>query len=79
MLIAAVLTVASIFLRQLGFDSRVVQVISANSNEVMDFRIVTVLPRDGIRAILEPGFVTAAEAAEWMRSREQVIGLEIGG
>jgi hypothetical protein len=45
----------------------------------MDFRIVTVLPRDGIRAILEPGFVTPAEAAEWMRSREQVIGLEIGG
>lgn len=78
-IIAAVLTVASIFLRQLGYDSRVVQVVDARSDEVKDFRIVTVLPRDGIRAITDPDFVPAAEASKWMRSGEQVIGLEIGG
>ena len=79
LLIAALLTGASLFIRQLGFDSRLVQVVNASSNEVKDFRIVTVLPRDGIRAIRNPDFVTAAEASKWMRSREQVIGLDIGG
>ncbi len=79
LLIAAVLTMASIFLRVLGYDSRVVQVVDARSDEVKDFRIVTVLPRDGIRAITDPDFVPAAEASQWMRRGEQVIGLEIGG
>ena len=79
LLIAAVMTMASMFIRLLGFDSRLVQVVNARSNEVKDFRIVTVLPRDGIRAITDPDFVPAAEASQWMRDREQVIGLEIGG
>ena len=79
LLIAGVLTLASIFLRQLGYDSRVVHVVDARSDETKAFRIVTVLPRDGIRAITDPVFVPAAEAAEWMGDGEQVIGLEIEG
>ena len=79
LLIAGVLTMSSIILRQLGFDSRLVQVIDARSNEVKDFRIVTVLPRDGISAISNPNFVSAAEAERWMVSWEQVIGLDVEG
>ena len=79
LLIAGMIAMASILLRQLGFDSRSVQVVDARSNEVKDFRIITVLPRDGISAITDPSFVPATEANKWMQSREQVIGLEIGG
>jgi hypothetical protein len=69
-LIAAVLTMASIFMRMLGYDSRVVQVVDARNDVVKDFRIVTVLPRDGIRAITDPNFVPVAEASQWMRDGE---------
>ena len=79
LLIAGVLTMTSIIMRQLGYDSRLVQVVDAGSNEVKDYRIVTVLPRDGIAAISNPSFVSAAEAERWMGRFEQVIGLEIEG
>ena len=78
-LIAVIVAMASIILRQLGFDSRLVRVVDASSDQVKDFRIVTVLPLDGIRAITDPDFVPAGEASRWMKSREQVIGLEING
>jgi hypothetical protein len=77
--IAAVLTIVAMMMRQLGFDSRLVSVASMNMDEVREYRIVTVLPRDGIRAIMDPEFVFAAEAEEWMVSSEQVIGLDING
>ena len=41
--------------------------------------IVTVVPFDGIQAILQPEFVTAGEAQAWMDPTEQVLGLSIGG
>jgi hypothetical protein len=36
-------------------------------------------PRDGIRSIDEPGFISAAEAAEWLAGNEPVIALELNG
>ena len=41
--------------------------------------MVTLIPFDGIQAILEPEFVTAGEARVWMDPSEQVLGLSIGG
>jgi hypothetical protein len=41
--------------------------------------LVTLLGYDGIPAILDPKFVTAARAAKWMDADEQVLGLSING
>ena len=41
--------------------------------------MVTVVPFDGIQAILQPQFVTADEAQAWMDPTEQVLGISIGG
>ena len=43
------------------------------------FQMVTLLGFDAIPAILEPEFVTAAEADAWMATDEQVLGLSING
>ena len=36
-------------------------------------------PRDGIPAIDEPGFISAAEATAWLDDREPVVALEVNG
>ena len=41
--------------------------------------MVTVVPFDGIQAILQPEFVSAAEAQAWMDPTEKVLGISIGG
>ncbi len=41
--------------------------------------IVTLLPKDAIPAILEPAFLTIAEADEQMTDDELVLGVSIGG
>lgn len=41
--------------------------------------MVTFLGFDGIPAILDPLFVSAGEANEWMEPDEQVLGLTING
>ena len=41
--------------------------------------MVTVVPFDGIQAILQPQFVSAAEAQAWMDPTEKVLGISIGG
>ena len=41
--------------------------------------MVTLIPFDGIQAILQPQFVTAAEARAWMDPTEKVLGISIGG
>lgn len=79
LVIAGVLTVGYMIARQMGHDSKVIQVADMATNESRSYRIVTVLPRDAILAITNPRFVTAAEGSRWMGKREQVIGLEIGG
>ena len=44
-----------------------------------ELKIVTLLGFDAIEAILNPDFVTAREAEDWMSSDEQVLGLSING
>ena len=70
LIIAGVLALAYIFLRQLGYDSTTIEVIDMKTSEVQTFRIVTVLPRDAIAAITDPSFVTAERAIGWMDDRE---------
>ena len=41
--------------------------------------LITVLGYDAIPAILEPRFVSSAEAESWMEPYEQVLGVSIGG
>ena len=41
--------------------------------------MVTVVPFDGIQAILQPQFAIAAEAQAWMDPTEKVLGISIGG
>ncbi len=56
---------------------------SADANgfgqQVLDLRIITVLGRDGIPAILKPDFVDADEASIQMEAGERVLGLSING
>ncbi len=47
--------------------------------ETLNLQIITVLGKDGIPAILDPQFVSAAEAAEQMVGSERVLGISING
>ena len=47
--------------------------------EYDDLEIVTLLGFDAIRAILEPEFVDAAQADEWLEDDVPVIGVSING
>ncbi len=44
-----------------------------------ELKIISVLPRDAIDAILDPTFVSGAEAAAQMIPASRVIGLSING
>ena len=52
---------------------------SSGATRFENLDIVTVLPKDAIPAIDSPQFVSAGEAAAWMRPEELVIGLSING
>ena len=45
----------------------------------VDLKIITVLGKDGIPAILDPQFLSAKDAASQMKANERVIGLSING
>ena len=79
MLMAIVLGLGFMVYQQVGLDSRTVRVVDVNTNEVQEFQIISVLPRDAIPAITNPKFVSVAEAGPWMKPNEQVIGLAING
>ncbi len=53
--------------------------LTPDSNGTRDLKIVTVLGRDGIPAILEPEFATRAGGAAQMDPSERVIGVSING
>ena len=81
-----VLVVAALFLpqiRQLWLNLRAdevqVQLPPGSGQESLDLRIITVLGKDAIPAILDPQFITAAEAASEMEPSERVIGVSIDG
>ena len=44
-----------------------------------DLNVITLLPKDGIPAILDPTFLTAAEASEQYLPDELVLGVSING
>ena len=50
---------------------------ATSGGRVLD--LVTLLPPDRIPAILNPQFVSAFEAGDWMEDDEQVLGLSIEG
>ena len=49
------------------------------NGELQELTLVTLLGFDSIPAILEPDFVTAQVASDWMDSGEQVLGVSING
>ena len=44
-----------------------------------EYNIITLLGYDAIPAILDPSFVSAPDAEQWMEPDEQVLGLSING
>ena len=84
------LVVAALFLpqiRQLWFNLRAeaveVQLTAGNGTarpgETLNLEIITILGKEGIPAILDPQFVSGAEAAEQMVDSERVLGVSING
>ena len=52
---------------------------ASSSTGTLELRIITVLGRDGIPAILDPEFIGANEAFSQMAPDERVLGLSING
>ncbi len=52
---------------------------TALPGETLNLEIITILGKDGIPAILDPQFVSGAEAAEQMLDSERVLGVSING
>ncbi len=52
---------------------------TASPGETLDLKIITILGKDGIPAILDPQFISAAEGAEQMVGSERVLGVSING
>ena len=81
-----VLVLAAIFVpqvRQFWLNLRAedvqVQLPPATGEPTLDLRIITVLGKDAIPAILDPQFISAAEAVSQMKPSERVIGVSING
>ncbi len=52
---------------------------TASPGETLNLEIITILGKDGIPAILDPQFLSGAEAAEQMVASERVLGVSING
>ena len=52
---------------------------AGNEPETLDLMIITIIGKDGIRAILEPSFLSADAASGQMKPNERVLGLSING
>lgn len=69
----------------LSLRSETVYVIDASvrptpgSNGTRELKIITILGRDGIPAILDPQFATASQAVGQMEPSERVMGVSIDG
>ena len=81
-----VLVLAAIFMpqvRQLWLNLRAddvqVQLPTEAGQSTLDLRIITVLGKDAIPAILDPQFLSAAEAVSQMQPSERVLGVSING
>ncbi len=89
-LLLLALVAAAIFMPQirqffLGLRAETVTVLdpsarpTPSSNGTLDLKIITILARDGIPAILDPVFAAPAEALAQMDPSERVIGVSING
>jgi hypothetical protein len=52
---------------------------AAGNRDVDSLRIISVVPKDAIVAILDPGLVSGKEADGQMRDTEMVIGVSLNG
>ena len=52
---------------------------SAAGEETLDLKIITVLGKDGIPAILEPDMISVDQAASQMSPSERVLGVSVDG
>ena len=52
---------------------------TGHDTNAVDLKIITVLGRDGIPAILDPQFLGPEDASAQMKANERVIGLSIDG
>ena len=66
--------------------SQTVQIQRASGNsstsgvpEMETLTIINILPKDAIRAIDDPLFLSAQDGSPWMRAEELVIGVSIDG
>ena len=82
-LVAAVIFMPQIRVFFLNMRSETVTIIDPSARPgptgALDLKIITILGRDGIPAILEPVFATPAEALAQMDQAERVIGVSING
>ena len=83
---ALVLVVGMFFMRRLGIIAESVTLTvpaTLQGDDRMDegrsVRLVTLLPKDGIPAIFDPDFVSAAEAGAQLDDEDLVIGVSIEG
>jgi hypothetical protein len=86
--IALVLTLGPFLARRTGLIAETVTVASSGAAfggaegegpMEREFKIITLLPKDGIPAIFNPKFVTAEFAERQFRTGDQVIGVSING
>ena len=85
-----VVVIAVLFMpqiRQLWLNLRAEQVevplaagdATASPGETLNLDIITILGKDGIPAILDPQFLSGAEAGDQMVGSERVLGVSING
>ncbi len=89
-LLLGILLFAALFLPQvrqlfLNLRAETVTIVDTSarrapgSDGTLDLKIITILGRDGIPAILEPVFATRAEGVAQMDPSERVMGVSING
>ncbi len=80
--IAAVLVIGVMLMRRAGVITETVVLRGgpgAAAGTERSLKIITLLPKDGIPAIFDPNFVSAAEGGQQLRDDDLVIGVSING
>ena len=82
--LVAIVVLAVIYVPQLGqptlrLGAETVTIVNLSASGTRDLKIITILGRDGIPAILDPVFDNSATAGDQMEPNERVIGVSING
>ena len=82
--LVAIVVLAVIYVPQLGqptlrLGAETVTIVNLSASGTRDLKIITILGRDGIPAILDPVFANSATAGDQMEPNERVIGVSING